>query len=67
MAIALQQGVLDGVGLPSDELERFAQSEPGFAAGQSADALGPEALAASRFFVAGQGLLQRLPPRPRRS
>jgi (3,5-dihydroxyphenyl)acetyl-CoA 1,2-dioxygenase len=67
MAIALQQGVLGGVGLPSDELERFAQSEPAFSAGQSADALGPEALAASRFFVAGQGLLQRLPPRPRRS
>jgi (3,5-dihydroxyphenyl)acetyl-CoA 1,2-dioxygenase len=67
MAIALQHGVLDGVGLPSDELERFAQSEPGFSAGQSADALGPEARAASRFFLAGQGLLQRLPPRPRRS
>jgi (3,5-dihydroxyphenyl)acetyl-CoA 1,2-dioxygenase len=58
MAIAIR----DDVGLPRDELERFSHLEPTF--GQ---AVGADAAAASRFFLAGQALLERLPPRARRS
>jgi (3,5-dihydroxyphenyl)acetyl-CoA 1,2-dioxygenase len=50
------------VGLPHDELERFSQLEPSFGASLASDSQ-----AASRFFGAGQALLERLPPRPRRS
>ena len=58
MAIALRADV----GLPRDELERFAQLEPTFGA-----SLATDSQAASRFFGAGQALLERLPARPRRS
>ena len=58
MAIAIREDV----GLPRDELERLSHLQPAF--GQS---LGADATAASRFFVAGQALIDRLPPRPQRS
>jgi enoyl-CoA hydratase/carnithine racemase len=50
------------VGLSKDELDRFAQLEPGF--GQSFEV---DSGAASRFFGAGQALVDRLPRRPRRT
>jgi enoyl-CoA hydratase/carnithine racemase len=56
--------VLAGVGFATDELEQFAALDP-------ADALDAEfetaSRAASRYFAAGQALLDRLPPRPSRS
>src|SRR5919197_894175 len=58
MAIAIR----DDVGLPHDEVERFSKLEPTF--GHS---LETDVLAASRFFAAGQALIERLPPRPRRA
>src|SRR5260370_17010374 len=58
MAIAIGEDV----GLSKDEVDRFTQLEPSF--GQSFEV---DASAASRFFLAGQVLIDRLPPRPRRS
>src|SRR6266568_3251748 len=58
MAIAIGEDV----GLSKDEVDRFTQLEPSL--GQSFEA---DASAASRFFLAGQALIDRLPPRPRRS
>ena len=58
MAIAIRADV----GLPRDELERFSQLEPTFGASMATDSQ-----AASRFFAAGQALLERLPPRQRRT
>src|SRR2546421_7691457 len=58
MAIAIRADV----GLPRDELERFSQLEPTFGASMATDSQ-----AATRFFAAGQALLERLPPRPRRT
>jgi thioesterase DpgC len=58
MAIAIG----DDVGLPRVELERLGEIEPGW--GQSYEA---DARAASRFLLAGQALVDRLPPRPERS
>ena len=58
MAIAIR----DDVGLPRDELERLSALEPTFGASLAADSQ-----AVSRFLAAGQVLLERLPPRPRRS
>ena len=58
MAIAIREDA----GLPRAEVARFSELEPTF--GQAYD---PDASAASRFFAAGQALLDRLPPRPRRS
>src|SRR5438105_3738797 len=54
----------DDVGLSTDELERFSELDPVSSLGQSFEA---DARAASRFFQAGQALVDRLPPRPRRS
>src|SRR2546423_6047685 len=46
----------------SGELDRMSELEPRFGNAFEADAA-----EASRFFAAGQGLIDRLPPRPRRS
>jgi (3,5-dihydroxyphenyl)acetyl-CoA 1,2-dioxygenase len=58
MAIAIEAGALRGAGLPEDELREWAAIEPQ----QVSDAL-----ATSRFLLAGEALLGRLPPRPKRS
>src|SRR5918911_230750 len=58
MAIAIRADV----GLPREELEQFSQLEPTFGGSQATDSQ-----AASRFFAAGRVLLERLPPRPRRT
>src|SRR5216683_674238 len=50
------------VGLPHDEVEHFSALEPRFGPSFEAD-IGP----ATRYFAAGQALLDRLPPRRRRS
>jgi thioesterase DpgC len=62
MAIAIG----DEVGLPRDELERFSNLEPGSSStfGESFEA---DSSAASRIFRSGQGLIDRLPPRPKRN
>jgi thioesterase DpgC len=52
----------DEVGLPHDEFEHFSALEPRFGPSYDVD-IGP----ATRFFAAGQALIDRLPPRPRRS
>jgi thioesterase DpgC len=58
MAIA----VGNAVGLPHDELEHFSGLEPRFGPSFEADTG-----LATRYFAAGQALIDRLPPRPRRS
>jgi (3,5-dihydroxyphenyl)acetyl-CoA 1,2-dioxygenase len=69
MAIAIGDDVLGGVGLPQAELERLAQLEVVFPPPSTASrvSLLADAQAASRFLDAGRALLERLPPRPRRS
>jgi (3,5-dihydroxyphenyl)acetyl-CoA 1,2-dioxygenase len=54
--------IREDVGLPRDELEQFAAHQPRFGPSFDTD-LG----VASRYFLAGQALIDRLPPRPRRS
>jgi len=56
--------VLGGVGFSSDELEGFSKLDPANAFGTQFEG---DARAASRFFAAGQALIERLPPRPSRS
>src|SRR5438270_5599904 len=60
MAIAIG----DHVGFSRDDLDRFGELEPVSKFGQSWQ---QDARLASRFFNAGQSLIDRLPPRPRRS
>jgi thioesterase DpgC len=70
MAIVTGQDALAGVGLSRADVDAWTALEPAFApswASVAADAFSREAPAASRFFEAGQALLDRLPPRPRRS
>jgi thioesterase DpgC len=56
--------VPDDVGFSAAELHSFSGLDPATAFGQSMES---DALAASRFFAAGQALLDRLPARPDRS
>ena len=73
MATAIRDelaAVLGAAGLPTDELQRWAAVEPPTfppPAVASRDSLRGDAAAAGRFFQLGQNLLDRLPPRPRRS
>ncbi|MCA1647289.1 MAG: enoyl-CoA hydratase/isomerase family protein [Chloroflexi bacterium] len=69
MAIALADDVLAGAGLPRADLADLAQLQPGLPTrvSTSPEVFERDALAASRFFTAGQALLDRLPLRPRRS
>src|SRR3981189_2936097 len=69
MAIAIREDALASAGLPRDEVDQLSQLEPDFPPATSINAEGFDraALAASRFFQAGQGLLERLPQRPDRS
>jgi thioesterase DpgC len=55
---------IDGAGLASEELTRFSEMNPARSFGAS---LASDARAASRFFLAGQALINRLPERARRS
>ena len=55
--------IASGVGWSADELDAFARLEPTF----SADRMDADAHAASRYFQAGQALLDRLPQRAARS
>jgi (3,5-dihydroxyphenyl)acetyl-CoA 1,2-dioxygenase len=69
MAIAIADPALESAGLPSAELEYFARLDPNFAPAASAspDALRADGVAATRFFVTGEALIGRLPPRAQRS
>src|SRR5258708_19921779 len=69
MATAIRDDALAGAGLPRDDVDQLSRLEPDF---QPATTTGAEeferaALVASRFFQAGRALLERLPPRPKRS
>ena len=69
MAIAIRDDALAGAGLPRDDVDQLSQLEPDFppATSISDEGFEPAAQAASRFFQAGEALLERLPPRPKRS
>src|SRR5258708_21133120 len=69
MAIAIREDALAGVGLPRDEVDRLLHLEPEFGPSTTVDGEGfaRDSVAASRFFQAGQALLERLPTRPDRS
>src|SRR5215831_8975996 len=56
--------VPDGVWFSRADLDGFSQLDPGASFGRSMQS---DRLAASEFFAAGQGLLDRLPARPDRS
>jgi (3,5-dihydroxyphenyl)acetyl-CoA 1,2-dioxygenase len=65
MAMAIQGDALEAVGLSSEDLQHFSALEPTFAPrmGATPDQLGSDSQAASRFFQAGQALVDRLPSR----
>jgi enoyl-CoA hydratase/carnithine racemase len=69
MAIASRADVFDGAGLPREDLEHLTRLEPEFAPAASTDreTFERDTLAATRFFQAGQAILERLPARPQRS
>jgi thioesterase DpgC len=69
MAMALQQDALEAVGLSGEDVRQFAELEPRTAppGTWTAETFGADADAASRYFRAGQALLDRLPSRPGRS
>jgi enoyl-CoA hydratase/carnithine racemase len=68
MAVARGAKALGGAGWSIDELERFSTSVPSFATPPHAvERFEADAQAASRFFQAGQALLDRLPQRARRA
>jgi thioesterase DpgC len=69
MAIGIRDDVLGGVGLSREDVDRLADLEPNVMepSGRSPEGLDGDALAISRFFRAGQALVDRLPSRPRRS
>src|SRR6266851_5549529 len=64
MAIAIRDDVLGGVELSREDLDRLSDLEPTF---RSPDNFEDDAVAVSRFLLAGQALVDRLPPRPKRS
>jgi thioesterase DpgC len=65
----IQDNALEAVGLSSEDLQHLSKLEPNFPPPQAAtpDLLAADCLAASRFFQAGQALVDRLPSRARRS
>src|SRR6266851_3572456 len=68
--MAIQNEALEAVGLSREELRYFSNLEPIFSASPvpaTPDLLTADAQAASRFFQAGQALVDRLPSRTRRS
>jgi thioesterase DpgC len=69
MAIAISDTALNDVGLPRDELQTWAGSEPEFPRREhvSPQSLRTDASVASEFLVVGEALLSRLAPRPNRS
>lgn len=62
MSTQILSSTAEDAGLPRQELERFSELEP-----RLGDSFESDASAASRYFVAGQALIDRLPPRPHRS
>jgi thioesterase DpgC len=64
MAIAIRDDVLGGVGLSRTDLDGLSDLEPMFRSSENFDG---DASAVSRFLLAGQALVDRLPPRPSRS
>ena len=64
MAIAIRDGALASAGLPRADLDSLAELEPRFTSTENFEG---DAVASSRFFQAGQALLERLPLRPKRS
>jgi thioesterase DpgC len=64
MAIAIRDDVLGGVELSREDLHHLSDLEPTF---RSHDNFEGDAVAVSRFLLAGQALVDRLPPRPKRS
>jgi len=69
MTTAIQRDALAAVGLSRADLEHFSALEPQIAqpAAATPDLFAADSRAASRYFLAGQALIDRLPPRPRRS
>ena len=69
MAIAIRDDVLGGVALSRADLDRLSDLEPnlGLPFERSAADFDADAAAVSRFLLAGQALVDRLPPRPARS
>src|SRR6195256_4374056 len=64
MAIAIRDDALASAGLPRADLDTLADLEPRFTSTENFEG---DIVAASRFFQAGQALLERLPLRPKRS
>ncbi len=64
MAIAIRDDALGGVGLSRTDLDGLSDLEPTI---RAADNFDGDASAVSRFLLAGQALVDRLPPRPNRS
>src|SRR5438067_1594113 len=76
MAIAIRHELLEGVGLSGNDLAALWALEPNYEPlawrpdrqpSSDSQAFHEAALAVSRFLERGQELLDRLPPRPRRS
>src|SRR5438128_6877431 len=69
MAIASREDVLEGAGLPREDLDHLARMEPQLAPPQSTDqeAFERDTLAVTGFFAAGRTIMERLPTRPLRS
>src|SRR5438309_3199574 len=69
MAIAIRDDVLGGVALSRADLDRLSDLEPnlGLPFERSAADFDGDAAVVSRFLLAGQALVDRLPPRPTRS
>jgi thioesterase DpgC len=69
MAMAIQDAALEAAGLSRGDLQQFSALEPELAppAAATLDRFRADSLAASRFFSAGQALVDRLPSRARRS
>ncbi|MDQ6675293.1 MAG: enoyl-CoA hydratase/isomerase family protein [Chloroflexota bacterium] len=65
----IQIDALEAVGLSSEDVQRLSDLEPKISASVAAtpEALSADSLAASRFFQAGQAVVDRFPPRPQRS
>jgi thioesterase DpgC len=64
MAIAIRDDVLVGAELSREDLDRVSDLEPAF---QGSENFAGDASAVSRFLLAGQALVDRLPARPKRS
>jgi len=69
MATAIEDDALEAVGLARLDLQQLAALEPQIAppAAVTPEAFDKDAIAASRFWLAGQALIARLPSRAARS